>query len=441
MKPTIRILITQNFVMAASIARSKSSPANRIAVQDVEVPVSIGPNTEWQNLIQAVNDTMDQLGSPGTAVSLIIPSSWCFLCHLDTLAKRPDPVAMSYEMEEILPVPLELVTTAFAVREEGVIGIAVETEVLGKLLTGLEGRGAGVANVCVDVLVASAIANAQSASETTVLDVGRSASIEFNHETEHCIHVRNRIGCNCVAGPVSESTADCKPLRDDSIFFDLRTRPLPECDAAADTNEENIGAKALVAANLDQMDVPDLRVGPLAHENRFADMYRLVSQLAVLGIVLCSILWARGFGQQKSLQRQSDDLRHEQAEIYRGVFPEGTVPRNPATRLASERKRIEVLATTDSAGPAPTAANQPLDDLGAFVRAIPDDVRILANEILVDARQFSLRGHTASHRDAERIADAIGAVNGLNVGSPRTSRLKSGGVEFSLKGRRDRANP
>ncbi|HNO77028.1 MAG TPA: hypothetical protein PKN33_03125 [Phycisphaerae bacterium] len=441
MKPTIQILMTQQYVVAASIARSKSFSSNRIAIEDVEVPVSIGPNTEWQNLIQAVIDALEQLGSPSTAVSLIIPSSWCYLCRLGKPAKRLDPMAMSYEMEETLPVQLESVTSAFAVREEGVVGIAVETEVLGKLLTALENRGLGVANVCVDVLVASAIATAQGVSGASVLDAGRTSSIEFDHETEHCIHVRNRIGSNGVAGPVSESIADRKPLRDDSVQFDLRTRPSPECDAAADTDDENIGARALVAANLDQMDVPNLRIGPLAQQERYADMYRRVSQLAVLGIVLCSILWARGYRQQESLQRQFDDLRREQAEVYRGVFPEGTVPRNPATRLASERKRIEVLATTDSAGPAPTAANQPLDDLGAFVRALPDDVRILANEVLVDARQFSLRGHTASHRDAERIADAIGAVNGLNVGSPRTSRLKSGGVEFSLKGRRDRANP
>ena len=101
-------------------------------------------------------------------------------------------------------------------------------------------------------------------------------------------------------------------------------------------------------------------------------------------------------------------------------------------------RSIEALASTspsDSALP-DIARAQPLDDVRVFVEALPPDVRILVNELVVDAGQFNLRGHTVSHRDAERIADAVATIDGVSVRPPRTSRLKKGGVEFSVRGKR-----
>ncbi len=53
-------------------------------------------------------------------------------------------------------------------------------------------------------------------------------------------------------------------------------------------------------------------------------------------------------------------------------------------------------------------------------------------EARVDDKQLSLRGQTAEHRDAERIAETIGQVPQLAVRPPRTTRLREGGVEFSV---------
>ncbi len=446
MNATAQILITQRYVVAATVSRTnvprkKSSLPAQLIVQEVEGVVSIGPDSKWTNLVQAIVDAVEQLECAQHAVSLIIPSSWCYLASLDKPSKRFDPEAMSFEMEEALPVPLESLTTNFAIHKRNVIGVAVETKALKALIMALGECRLGVANVWVDVLVASAMARSRGSSNATLIDVDRSATINFVTENESRTYVRNRIGGVPDDQRGLTPNVDGDPAAEHAVLFDLRTPPLPNGDAKADSDSIGIGARELVTANVDVFDIPDLRTGPLAHKDRFADMYRRVSGVAILGIVLCCVLWGKGYRQQQSLQRQVVALRQEQAEVYKEVFPEGTVPRNAATRLASERKDIEALATTDAVGPILTAANRPMDDLNAFVKALPANVRILATEVLINAKQFSLRGHTASHRDAERIADAIALIKGMEVGSLRTSRLKNGGVKFSLKGRRKHASP
>jgi hypothetical protein len=70
--------------------------------------------------------------------------------------------------------------------------------------------------------------------------------------------------------------------------------------------------------------------------------------------------------------------------------------------------------------------------LRQLAAALPSDVRIMLTDARVDESQLVLRGQTVEHRDAERIAEALAAVPGLEARPPRTTRLKSGGVEFSI---------
>ena len=75
---------------------------------------------------------------------------------------------------------------------------------------------------------------------------------------------------------------------------------------------------------------------------------------------------------------------------------------------------------------------QPMAVLRDVVAGLPDDVRVMLIDARLDSRQLSLRGQTAAHRDAERIVEAINRTAAFSAGPPRTTRLKTGGVEFSV---------
>ena len=116
--------------------------------------------------------------------------------------------------------------------------------------------------------------------------------------------------------------------------------------------------------------------------------------------------------------------------VYRQVFDAKALPPGAALRLASERVRLQGL--TQSGATTPVHSESPVDVFREFVAALPEDVRVMLLDARLDQRQLTLRGQTAGHRDAERIVEALNRVPGVIARPPRTTRLKTGGVEFSI---------
>jgi len=144
----------------------------------------------------------------------------------------------------------------------------------------------------------------------------------------------------------------------------------------------------------------------------------------------------------RALRGHLEAVDQQRLEVYRQVFDADQLPPEAALRVASERVRLEGL-TRRAKSPAsdlPRLLPPPLEVLRSFVAALPEDVRILLNEARVDESQLLLRGQTVEHRDAERIAETMNLAPGLDARPPRTTRLKTGGVEFSIAGgpRRER---
>lgn len=75
---------------------------------------------------------------------------------------------------------------------------------------------------------------------------------------------------------------------------------------------------------------------------------------------------------------------------------------------------------------------QSVDAQRSVVDVIPEDIRIMLTNANLDGRQLTLRGQTAEHRDAERIVEAVNRIGGWTANPPRTTRLKTEGVEFSI---------
>jgi hypothetical protein len=152
----------------------------------------------------------------------------------------------------------------------------------------------------------------------------------------------------------------------------------------------------------------------------------------VLAIGLTAILGVGFRYHAVRLERNLETLHAQQLDIYREVFEVDRLPPGAALRLASERIRVEGLTSKGEesglAGESPSA----LEALRGVVAALPSDVRIMLTDLRIDEKQIALHAQTGQHRDAERIAEAIGTIEGLQVRPPRTTRLKSGGVEFAL---------
>ncbi len=140
------------------------------------------------------------------------------------------------------------------------------------------------------------------------------------------------------------------------------------------------------------------------------------------------------FAKASAINQRLQALNDARQAIYAQAFGTKKAPVGAAARVAS--KRIQLVGLTQSGrneNDGQELSDMPaLDALRDVVAALPEDVRIKLLKTRIETRQLTLRGQTARHRDAERIAEAVGSVQGLTSRPPRTSRLKSGGVEFSI---------
>jgi hypothetical protein len=176
----------------------------------------------------------------------------------------------------------------------------------------------------------------------------------------------------------------------------------------------------------------DLRTGALAR-SRCTETRRLARHCVAAALALALASAVAIHVQRHRLEQAIARVDAQRLQIYRGVFPDAErLPPGAALRLASERIRLEALTRPSQRGAEEGLA--PLAGLREFVATLPQETRILLLEARLDARQWSLRGQTVEHRDAERIAEALGKVRGIRAHSPRTTRHSSGGVEFTVSG-------
>ncbi len=374
MKKRFVILIGSNSVTMHVVELRRQG---RSALWQTRVDCAVAPTLydgfDPTAILEAIGKGLSDNGTSHADTTLVIPSRWCYDHPVDLPRKRLVRSAATYALEEFLPAPIDTVTCDFRrIDDTHVLGVAVPSAPMAHVLSGLAELG-----LSVDVI--------------TPMD------------------------------------RDGEALGDESTDSELDDDDEERIDQLLD---EVCTCRRLI----------NLCRGALAGSSRRNTVGRnLEKTLAVAAVfMLCLLTWLSA-----QLGTYDDALKSthgEMAEVYTSVFPESALPPNPAMRLASERLRLERQVGAD-VGADEDALDQ-RDRLASLVAlrelagSLSSDIRLRLQDVTIDDRRFVLRGETRDHRDAERIAEAVGSIDGWDVEPPRTSRLDEGGVQFSLRASR-----
>lgn len=404
------------------------------------MPRSLYADYNADALAESIVTCLHEVEPLSPSITLVIPLSWCFFHVLERPAQRNADQALSFAFENYLPVSLEELTCTFVpIGANRVLALGVPTAQTQRLIAAVEQRGVEIAHLVVDVvsLVASS-ANQELDRRTIVID---GSSVRFGaFGTKDFFPPIGFISLTGESG--AEATLDHQlgqrgiesldPWRilnlDEATNAKGRQSLSPKEQASFVSGEgavEIIAQCACLSSN-----AGDLRTGALASPGRWNAVIRLARHCTLLFAACLAIAVVGLHTRLRATDVQLQQVLAEQSEVYGQIFAQQSAPPGAAMRLASERIRMEALTRKQSIKTDTQGA--PLDVLREFVVQLPNDVRITLQEARIDDKQMALRGLTAEHRDAERIAESLHKLPGVDVRPPRTRRLDTGGVEFSI---------
>lgn len=449
-RTTTVCLLTDECIHAVTCERrGRGWEAVARSQQELRLPDSLLVSHNPDELADAIAHAVNESHTSPSSITLVLPLQWCFTHVLARPKKRVTAEALAYEFEQYLPLPLENLTCAFVPSGNGnMVGVGIPTTPMAELIAALSKRNIYVEHITVDAITAAhALDSVNGSSSVMILDArwgrmvtgikdpGRTVTAAFGlsecdnlaaavaqqlqHRALSDGGIPPRWSVLCLADTMSESALE-------PVLNNGEERPCYFSPAEA------VDTVALAAASVPQ--ALDLRTGPLAGEGRWSQVTRLASQCMLCVLALLLVLTGGVHIHKQSLDQQFTTVNTAQREIYREVFRTDTLPPGAALRVASERIRLEgltsVRGTVATQSTEPTL--QPLATLRDIVAGLPTDVRVMLLDVRLDDKQLTIRGQTLKHRDAERIVETINNLPELVAHPPRTTRLRTGGVEFSV---------
>lgn len=442
---TICLLTDERVHAVACSAHRRGCAVVARAHVEHHVPASLLVEHDAEALATAVRQAVDALQRAAASVTLVIPQTWCISHVLSAGGRRMRHEALVYEFEAFLPIPLEELTLVLRpLADNHVLGVALPTASMRRLRDALVGHGIEVDHIAIDGFEAA------RESEQRAGDTEESVAVAiFDHRSSRLLlhagrptqRTVNLPGANDGRSPAQILGDDLRRLLPPNKTPPSRWKVLDvAAGEAAPVSVEGVAVDhlageaavdAIVCHLASKNPFVDLAAGTLAGGRSRHTVARLTGQCLAAAIVLALVTAVGMYVKTRQIDGRIVALEEAQGTAYHTVFPAGELPPGAALRLASERIRLEGLTRKGDAS-AGLVASGPLVRLREAVAALPADVRVLLTESRIDEQQFLLRGQTAEHRDAERIAEAVAAVPGIEVRPPRTTRLKSGGVDFTI---------
>jgi hypothetical protein len=431
------IVLTERSVHAFACEGRGATVTKRHSVE-FAIPRSLYAEHDVDALSDAIATCVGELALHSPSITIMIPLSWCYSHVLERPRQRNADQALCFAFEHYLPVPLEDLTCAFVpLSGDKTLALALPTAQAQRWIAAMEQRGLDVAHMVVDV--ASLMTQRQATGDGIILidyssirfgSFGHKRSepfagfIDIAREAEPDSTLGDRLkqrgmeafhhgNVLCLNDAVSPEMEGC---------FSDRAPADVVCGAAA---IETIAQSACLSSH-----AGDLRVGALAAPGRWDAVLHLARHCALLLAACLAIAVVGLHGRHRAIDTQLQRVMAAQSLVYGEAFANQPAPPGAAMRLASERIRLEALTRKQTNSSEVHEA--PLDVLREFVALLPGDVRITLQEARIDDKQIALRGLTAEHRDAERIAESMHKLTGVDVRPPRTRRLDTGGVEFSI---------
>lgn len=375
--------------------------AARVAARRIELP-----STRTLAPVALAGAIVGLLPAGTRRMSLLIPAGWCYVQRITLPARRPTAAMLAFALEEFLPIEVERLTCDFVRGAGGAWwGVAIESARLRPLLDALAQVGVAVESIRPAVPLADRRV-AWVDDEHLVLVHGQRGLVEELRVIR--------------AAPDADGWSE-------RVFRELKSpEPLQvggpgalECDLGPGvTRIDAAGALCPIELARGQLRPVD------AAQRKWQALRTLAAASLVAAVILLGAVWIAGARVSGELER----IAAWERAVYAEVFPGERIPSGVALRLASERRRLELLsgATDDGAPVGPDA----LEILRTLIAALPTDVLINVQELRIERDAVILRGLARDHAAAERLAQSLRALDGMEPTAPRTDRQKDGSVQF-----------
>ena len=393
---------------------------------------------------EGIRQVMAEHGYGGGGALLAIASQWSLAATISTdgIPRHGRHEALTYRLEEHLPLAAEEVVADFVECGDQALGVASERCRLRKILTELES-----ASIAIHTVAPTAALALQQFSETHIgrdLEyalVGLDGNIElggFRGGRIRCwqtaqnadFAVRTLQAALLAAPAAAEAVPVALAAVDQGVTAavaripGVEPRPVDGFDAEA--------AAAQTAAGIlsgKSKGWFDLRRGELAAGDRLRPIRRPLSVCAALVLTLLCAATAGLLWRARRYQAATEAFGRGQAAVFERILPNERQPLAVRSRLASHARQLAGLRGASADVPDRPSA---LETLRQACARLPGDVRMRVVDLSVEPNGVRMSGQARSHGEAEKIAAELRKGNVLDVQSPRSDKLVSGGVAFTL---------
>lgn len=399
---------------------------------------------------------IEALGARGRPAVLGLPSSRVYADTVatDGLPKRGRHAGLLYRLEENLPLDAERLTAGFVpTTADAAFGVAVDTERTRTVIDALDARAIEIAHlrptallVLAEVLHRRYKAGAPHAAVIALDDAieivrlegdapaGWSTASAFDPEevvraveADLLIHPREEspvaiLAIGDVPAPVAQALSGIDRVEiepDDTPAIEHAARAADRLLCGRETGWVELRRDGLAPADLRRRLRPWLRAA------------------AVLALALAASAAGGLYWRSRQLAIAAEAVEREQEAVYRTLYTTGPLPVDIASRLRSEVRRLAGVRGMGVEVPQRVCA---LEALRRMTSELPPGLRLRITGVQIHAGTIYIEGQARSHSDAETVAQALKRA-GLDLERPRTERLATDGVAFTLSGRISAVEP
>jgi hypothetical protein len=382
----------------------------------------------------AVATRLRERGYGGDGVLLALPAAWCLSAAIST-ADLPDNdrAAMSFRLEEKLPLAAENFTADFIRHKGEALGVCVANDRIGPHVHALEAAGVTVQAISPAVLLAMQDYSWGQTGTTLLMWM----------EGDHVNVLRRGDGGGPIAwsrvpatiddvlfevelmalryGPVEKAAAvefDGEFVYRMEELVDRTSIPIPSRYSGSMMMHATTAAQAALAGSLRLW--VDLRQGAMSIEDPLRVVRRPLNATLAAAAVVCVLLAAVFLYRAFRYDRLAQSYESQLVEDFKREFPGWPVPPNVRRMVESERAKV-----TGGGGPSTSlpaeAQESALRVLHDLLATLPADSKMTVEKIRIADRVAEVEARSKAPEDADVLAAALRAA-GFEVPPPQMRR-------------------
>lgn len=407
--------------------------------ESVQIPAG---TTDNDQVAEAIHASLKNIGYKGEDVILALGSERCLAASLDAsgLPRKGLRSALTYRMEEHLPIAAEDVTADFIIRGDSALGVCVVTKNIIGIVEALERTKINISAIMPGLMLGLSEIESELEDSTAAVIWEEQGRVSI-------VSLEGRKPANWTLLPLDPEalTRQLRVLamqREDSPsvwisasapVFDavssvegvtlLARRDLALDDAAI------LGAHRLQAGEAEPM--IDLRRDALGMKDPLRPVRQPLEATMAAAVVLMVVVSLVMLYRASAYQRVEEERIEAQAQLYQETFPGRNLPAGSIrTLLQSEYNRATRSTSDGSAVPTSSA----LAVMRQVLDAMPEESSIKLERMEFEDDSFSFEGSADSFVSPEEVASAIKRATGMQVEQPNSRRTETGEWTFSLRG-------